>query len=188
MQLHFFQHIVCNGVAYRELPHPLTTVGAALGGAGANRTRTGRAHLRWVTRSAGFPSSRVDEVLDMVDLSNAASMRVGKYSLGMSQRLGLATALLGDPEILILDEPVNGLDPEGIRWIRMFLRERADAGNTVLLSSHLMGELAEIVDDVVIINKGNIVANGTLEEVIGDYFTLEEAFFALTSKNGRDVK
>ncbi|GIN70294.1 ABC transporter ATP-binding protein [Bacillus sp. J14TS2] len=177
-----------NGVAYRELPHPLTTVGAALGGAGANRTRTGRAHLRWVARSAGFPTSKVDEVLEVVDITKAASMRIGKYSLGMSQRLGIAAALLGDPKILILDEPVNGLDPEGIRWIRMFLRERADAGNTVLLSSHLMGELAEIVDDVVIINKGSIVASGTLEEVMNGYFTLEEAFFALTSQNDRDLR
>ncbi|MBY7141907.1 ATP-binding cassette domain-containing protein [Virgibacillus sp. NKC19-3] len=177
-----------NGVAYPKLPNPLTMVGAALGGASAHRTRTGRAHLRWVAHSAGFPSSRVDEVLEMVDLSNAASMRVGKYSLGMSQRLGLATALLGDPDILILDEPVNGLDPEGIRWIRMFLRERAEAGNTVLLSSHLMGELAETVDDVVIINKGKIMSAGTLEEVMDGYFTLEEAFFALTSQNGRDSK
>ncbi|CQR55957.1 ABC transporter related protein [Paenibacillus riograndensis SBR5] len=99
----------------------------------------------------------------------------------------MAAALLGDPQILILDEPVNGLDPEGIRWIRTFLRKRAESGNTVLLSSHLMGELAETVDDVVIIKHGTIVADGTLEEVIGNHSTLEEAFFALTSEIAGDV-
>jgi ABC-2 type transport system ATP-binding protein len=131
--------------------------------------------------------SRVEEVLEIVGLTNAAGKRVGSYSLGMAKRLGMAAALLGDPEILVLDEPVNGLDPEGIRWIRTFLRERAESGNTVLLSSHLMGELAETVDDVVIIKHGKIVADGTLEEVIGNHFSLEEAFFALTSDKAGDV-
>ncbi|TQS30797.1 ABC transporter ATP-binding protein [Microbispora sp. KK1-11] len=170
-----------NSVPFVQLRDPLATVGAMLDGSGAHRARTGRAHLRWVARSAGLPRTRVDEVLDIVGLTNAASRRVGGYSLGMGRRLGLAAALLGDPEILILDEPVNGLDPDGIRWIRAFLREHAASGRTVLLSSHLMGELAETVDDVVVINEGKVVADGTLDEITGSHRTLEDAFFALTT-------
>jgi len=171
-----------NEKPFAELHNPLATVGAAMDGSGAHRMRTGRAHLRWIACAAGLPRSRVEEVLEIVGLTTAAGKRVGSYSLGMGKRLGMAAALLGDPKILILDEPVNGLDPEGIRWIRTFLRERAASGNTVLLSSHLMGELAETVDDVVIIKHGKIVADGTLEDVIGTHSTLEEAFFALTSE------
>ena len=174
-----------NGKPFTHLRNPLAAVGALLDGSGAHRARTGHAHLRWIARSAGLPRSRVDEVLEAVGLSGAASKRVGSYSLGMGRRLGLAAALLGDPEILILDEPVNGLDPEGIRWIRTFLRERAATGRTVLLSSHLMGELAETVDDVVVIHQGQIVADGTLAEVTGAHSSLEDAFFALTTRNGR---
>ncbi|KQL18374.1 ABC transporter [Cytobacillus solani] len=176
-----------NGVPFAELQNPLATVGAALDGFGAHRMRTGRAHLRWIARAAGLSRSRVEEVLEIVDLTKVAGKRVGNYSLGMGRRLGMAAALLGDPKILVLDEPVNGLDPEGIRWIRTFLRERAASGKTVLLSSHLMGELAETVDDVVIINHGKVVAEGTLEEVIGNHATLEEAFFALTSEHAGDA-
>jgi ABC-2 type transport system ATP-binding protein len=172
-----------NGKPFAELHNPLATVGAALDGFGAHRMRTGRAHLRWIARAAGLPSSRVEEVLEIVGLTNAAGKRVGNYSLGMGRRLGMAAALLGDPKILVLDEPVNGLDPEGIRWIRTFLRERAESGNTVLLSSHLMGELAATVDDVVIIKHGTIVADGTLEEVKGNHSTLEDAYFALINEN-----
>lgn len=145
-----------HGKPFAELQHPLATVGAALDGSGAHPMRTGRAHLRWIACAAGLPRSRVEEVLDIVGLTKAAGTRVKRYSLGMGRRLGIAAALLADPEILILDEPVNGLDPEGIRWIRTFLRKRAEAGNTVLLSSHLMGELAETVDDVVIIKQGEL--------------------------------
>lgn len=176
-----------HGKPFAEIHNPLATIGAALDGSGAHRRRTGRAHLRWIARAAGLSRSRVEEVLEIVGLTNAAGKRVGSYSLGMAKRLGMAAALLGDPEILVLDEPVNGLDPEGIRWIRTYLRERAESGNTVLLSSHLMGELAETVDDVVIIKHGKIVADGTLEEVIGNHFSLEEAFFALTSDKAGDV-
>lgn len=176
-----------NGKPFAQLANPLMTVGAAFDGSGAHGMRTGRAHLRWIARAAGLPRSRVEEVLDMVGLTYAAGKRVGSYSLGMGRRLALAAALLGDPPILVLDEPVNGLDPEGIRWIRTFLRERAESGNTVLLSSHLMGELAETVDDVVIIKRGKIVADGALEEVIGTYSTLEDAFFALTAERAGDT-
>ena len=176
-----------DGKPFADLQHPLATVGALLDGSGAHRMRTGRAHLRWIARAAGLSRARVEEVLDIVGLTHAAGKRVGSYSLGMGRRLGMAAALLGDPAILVLDEPVNGLDPQGIRWIRTLIRERAQSGHTVLLSSHLMGELAETVDDVVIMNRGKIVADGTLEEVIGHYSTLEEAFFAMTSEHTGDV-
>ncbi|MET0424617.1 MAG: ATP-binding cassette domain-containing protein, partial [Actinoplanes sp.] len=131
-----------DGKRYAELDRPLTTVGALLDGSGAHRSRSARAHLRWMAASNGLPRSRVDEVLDAVGLSAEAGKRAGRFSLGMSRRLGLAAALLGDPPVLVLDEPINGLDPAGIRWMRAFLRESAAAGRTVLLSSHLMGELA----------------------------------------------
>ncbi|GAB7045668.1 ABC transporter ATP-binding protein [Catenuloplanes indicus] len=175
--------LVC-GRRYRDLPRPLTRVGALLDGSGAHRARTARAHLRWVAASNGLPATRADEVLEVVGLAGDAGKRAGRFSLGMSRRLGLATALLGDPEVLILDEPVNGLDPGGIRWMRSFLRERAAQGRTVLLSSHLMGELAETADDVVVIDKGRVVVSGTLAEVTGDHRTLEDAFFALTASGG----
>jgi ABC-2 type transport system ATP-binding protein len=156
-------------------------VGALLDGSGAHRSRTGRAHLRWVATSNGLARGRVDEVLETVGLTGAAGKRVRGYSLGMGRRLGLAAALLGDPEVLVLDEPVNGLDPAGIRWMREFLRGQAGLGRTVLVSSHLMGELAETVDDVVVIDRGRIVRHGTLAEVTVGHESLEDAFFALTS-------
>jgi ABC-2 type transport system ATP-binding protein len=171
--------LVC-GRAYAELASPLRTVGAMLDGSGVHRARTVRAHLRWVAASNGVPDSRVAEVLEVVGLTDAARKRAGRLSLGMSRRLGLATALLGDPEVLILDEPVNGLDPAGIRWMRDFLRRSAREGRTVLLSSHLMGELAETADDVVVIDHGRVVKQGTLAEVVGAHGSLEDAFFELT--------
>jgi ABC-2 type transport system ATP-binding protein len=172
--------LIC-GRRYARLNRPLTTVGALLDGSGAHRSRTGRAHLRWVAASNGLARGRVDEVLETVGLTGAAGKRVRGYSLGMGRRLGLAAALLGDPEVLVLDEPVNGLDPAGIRWMREFLRAQAGLGRTVLVSSHLMGELAETVDDVVVIDRGRIVRHGTLAEVTVGHASLEDAFFALTS-------
>ncbi|WP_040702361.1 ABC transporter ATP-binding protein [Nocardiopsis ganjiahuensis] len=169
-----------NGRPYRELRSPLRTVGAVLDGSGAHRSRTARAHLSWVASSNGIPRRRVGEVLDLVGLADAGRTRVGRYSLGMGQRLGLAAALLGEPEALVLDEPVNGLDPEGIRWLRRLLRAHADAGGTVLLSSHLMGEVAEIADDLVVISGGRIAAAGPLLEVTAGHASLEDAFFTLT--------
>ncbi|WP_344238554.1 ABC transporter ATP-binding protein [Kribbella hippodromi] len=169
-----------DGVPFGQLKDPLTKVGALLDGSGAHRSRTARGHLRWIAAAGGLPPSRVTEVLEVVGLTNDARRRVRSYSLGMSRRLGLAAALLGDPEILILDEPVNGLDPEGIRWIRTFLRDRAATGRTVLLSSHFLGEVAETVDDVVVIHQGKIVAQGTLPEVVGKHGTIENAYFDLT--------
>jgi ABC-2 type transport system ATP-binding protein len=168
------------GHRYADLRRPLTRVGAVLDGSGAHGSRTGRAHLRWLAASNGLPRRRVDEVLDLVGLTGDAGRRVRTYSLGTGRRLGLAAALLGDPEVLVLDEPVNGLDPAGIRWIRDLVAGQARAGRTVLLSSHLLGELASTVDDVVIIDRGRIAGQGTIGEITGDHGSLEEAYFALT--------
>ncbi|WP_430782673.1 ABC transporter ATP-binding protein [Actinoplanes sp. G11-F43] len=173
-----------DGRPYASWDRPLTVAGALLDGSGAHRSRTARAHLRWVAASNGLPRRRVDEVLEVVGLTGDAGKRAGRFSLGMSRRLGLAAALLGDPRVLILDEPINGLDPSGIRWTRTFLREAAAEGRTVLLSSHLMGELAETADDVVIIDRGRVVADGTLAEVVAGHPTLEDAFLAHTAGGG----
>lgn len=169
-----------DGKPYATLQEPLRTVGAMIDGASAVPERRGIDHLKWIAQSNRIPDRRIGEVLETVGLTDAARVRVKKYSLGMKQRLGLAAALLGEPRILVLDEPVNGLDPEGIRTVRTFLRRYADQGNTVLLSSHLMSETAETVDDIVIINKARIIATGTLDEITDGHTNLEEAFFALT--------
>ena len=145
------------GRPYRELREPLRTVGAMLDGSGAHPSRTARGHLAWVASGAGIGRRRVTEVLDVVGLGGAAGRRVRTFSLGMGQRLGLAAALLGDPEVFILDEPVNGLDPEGIRWIRTLLRRRADAGGTVLLSSHVLDLVDESCSRVVLLDRGRMV-------------------------------
>lgn len=170
-----------DGQPYRALRDPLRTVGSMLDGPGAHRSRTARNHLSWVARAGGVPQRRVGEVLEQVGLASAGRTRVGRFSLGMGQRLGLATALLGEPRALVLDEPVNGLDPEGIRWIRGLLRGHADAGGTVLLSSHLMGEVAGVADDVVLLAGGRVVAAGPIADVTAGHASLEDAFFALTT-------
>lgn len=150
------------GVAYRDLDRPFATVGAALEASSFHPGRSGRNHLRIYADAAGIEAARVDATLALVDLEEAADRRVGGYSLGMRQRLGLACALLGDPSVLVLDEPTNGLDPEGIRWIREFLRQLAAEGRTVLVSSHLLSEVKQSVDRVVIISRGRFVYEGTL--------------------------
>lgn len=175
-----------DGRPYRSLRDPIRTVGSMLDGSGAHRSRTARNHLAWVARAGGIPRKRIDDVLGQVGLAEASRTRVGTFSLGMGQRLGLAAALLGEPAALVLDEPVNGLDPAGIRWMRGLLRNHADAGGTVLLSSHLMSEVAEIADDLVIIAGGRIVVAGPLDQVTAGYVTLEEAFFALTGTAGTE--
>jgi ABC-2 type transport system ATP-binding protein len=152
-----------DGKRYVELEKPLHTVGTALEAASFHPGRTGRDHLRVVGAAAGIPTARVDEVLAWVGLADAAARRVGGYSLGMRQRLGLAFALLGDPGVLVLDEPINGLDPEGIRWMRSFLRDLAAQGRTVLVSSHLLSEVQQTVDRLVIISHGRLVYEGTLD-------------------------
>ncbi len=151
-----------DGRSYATLDDPLRTVGTALEASSFHPGRTGRDHLRVAAAAAGIPATRVDEVLDWVGLGEAGRRRVGGYSLGMRQRLGLAFALLGDPGALVLDEPINGLDPEGIRWIRGFLRALAAEGRTVLVSSHLLSEVQQTVDRVVIITRGRLVFEGEL--------------------------
>src|SRR3954454_4265701 len=150
-----------NGLPYARLPDPLTQVGVMLEAA-SHPARTARNHLRVLAVEGGLPPSRADELLALVDLDDAARRRSGGFSLGMTQRLGLAAALLGDPRILVLDEPANGLDPEGIRWLRDFLRALAGEGRTVLLSSHVLSEVAQTVDEVVVINHGRLVTHSTL--------------------------
>ncbi|MFI0449623.1 ABC transporter ATP-binding protein [Actinomadura sp. 6N118] len=159
-------HAVIAGLPYRRLRDPLREVGAMLEPA-AHPGRTARDHLRMVAAEARMPRSRADELLNLVDLRAAAGRRVGGYSLGMHQRLGLAAALIGDPRILVLDEPANGLDPEGIRWLRDFLRALAAEGRTVLLSSHVLSEVAQTVDEVIVINDGRLVVQAPLDRVIG---------------------
>jgi len=153
------------GQQYRELDRPLRRVGALLETFDAHPGRSGRNHLRVLAVAAGIPTSRVQEVLALVDLSEAGRRRVKGYSLGMRQRLGLAAALLGDPEVLVLDEPANGLDPQGIRWLRDFLRSLAGEGRTILISSHVLAEVAQTVDEVVIIHRGKLIRHAAMAEV-----------------------
>jgi ABC-2 type transport system ATP-binding protein len=153
------------GRPYHRIPDPIRAVGAGLEASGFHPARTGRNHLRVLCRAAGLPEQRADEVLHLVGLQDAAQRKVRGYSLGTRQRLGLATALLGDPRVLILDEPANGLDPDGIRWQRGFFRHLADQGRTVLISSHQLNEVQEIADRVVILNRGKLVRAGSIEEL-----------------------
>lgn len=153
------------GKHYEQLERPFCQVGAVLEASGFHPGRKARNHLRVLARAGHAPEKRVDEVLAQVKLQGAANKRVGGYSLGMRQRLALASALLGDPGVLILDEPANGLDPEGIRWLRDFLRSLAAEGRAVLISSHVLAEVEQTVDEVVIIKKGKLVAHGSIEEL-----------------------
>jgi ABC-2 type transport system ATP-binding protein len=153
------------GKHYEQLERPFCQVGAVLEASGFHPGRKARNHLRILARAGHAPEKRVDEVLAQVGLQGAAKKRVGGYSLGMRQRLALASAMLGDPGVLILDEPANGLDPEGIRWLRDFLRGLAAEGRAVLISSHVLAEVEQTVDEVVIINKGKLVAHGSIEEL-----------------------
>ena len=172
------------GRRYRELEQPVRRVGAVLESGDFHPARSGRDHLRALALAAGLPLARVDEVLDLVELRGAAKRRVKTYSLGMRQRLGLAAALLGDPELLILDEPANGLDPAGVRWLRVFLQSFAAQGRTVLVSSHLLAEVAQTVDGVLIIDHGRLLASGHLDELTGGGETLEDVYLALTAGAG----
>jgi ABC-2 type transport system ATP-binding protein len=155
------------GRSYAELAEPSLRIGAALEAADFHPGRSGRDHLRMLAEAVGLPRTRVEDVLRLVELQGAARRRVKTYSLGMRQRLGLAAALLGDPELLILDEPANGLDPGGVRWLRDFLRDFAAGQRTVLISSHVLAEVAQTVDQVVIINHGRLVVESSLEELTG---------------------
>ena len=169
-----------NGVRYRDLPDPARTVGAALEADCFHPGRSAIEHLQIMATAAGISRRRPAEVLDVVGLTEAARRRVGGFSLGMRQRLTLATTLLGDPGVLILDEPLNGLDPDGIRWMRDLLRQLAGEGRTVLVSSHLLAEVAQTVDSVVIIGRGRLVTQATLDELTSQA-SLEEVFLTLTT-------
>jgi ABC-2 type transport system ATP-binding protein len=168
-----------DGHAYADLPEPLHQVGAVLEASSFHPGRTARSHLRIQALAAAADPARIDEVLDLVHLGRAAGQRIGGFSLGMRQRLGLATALLADPEILILDEPANGLDPEGVRWLRGLLRGFAAEGGTVLVSSHMLAEAAQTVDSVVIIDHGRLVRQAPLASLTA-HGDLEAAFLELT--------
>ncbi|MFZ2527199.1 MAG: ABC transporter ATP-binding protein [Rhodococcus sp. (in: high G+C Gram-positive bacteria)] len=154
------------GKPYRELSRPLRTVGALLDAKWVHPNRSARAHLRWMAASNGLPDSRVEEVLRQVGLTEVATKRAGGFSLGMSQRLGLAGALLGDPQVLLFDEPVNGLDPEGIVWIRRFMQALAAEGRTVLVSSHLLSEMAQTADHLLVIGRGRLMADTSVDAFV----------------------
>ncbi len=156
--------VTVNGQAYRNVPAPMRQVGALLDAKAANGGHTARQHLGWLARAGGIPQGRVDEVLELVGLTEVSRRRLGGFSLGMYQRLGIAAALLGDPQTLIFDEPVNGLDPEGIRWIRSFLQGLAEEGRTILLSSHLMSEMEATADHIIVIGRGRLIADTSIEE------------------------
>ncbi|NKX87652.1 ABC transporter ATP-binding protein [Nocardia coubleae] len=154
------------GKLYQELERPLTQVGALLDAKWVHPNRSARAHLQWLAASNDLPKDRVEEVLRLVGLSEVAGKNAGGFSLGMSQRLGLAGALLGDPKVLLFDEPVNGLDPEGILWIRRFMQRLAAEGRTVLVSSHLLSEMAQTADHLIVIGRGKLIADTTTKEFI----------------------
>jgi ABC-2 type transport system ATP-binding protein len=155
-----------NGRLYRDLPDPLRTVGALLEAKSTHTGRSARNHLLFLAQTQGLPTSRVEEMLELVGLAEVAGKRAGGFSLGMSQRLGIAAALLGDPQVLLLDEPVNGLDPEGVLWIRNLMKHLAGQGRTVLVSSHLMNEMAVTADHLIVIGKGRLIADSSTADVI----------------------
>jgi len=172
-----------DGRRYSDTAAPRRVVGALLEATGFHPARTGRDHLRVIAQITGVPDTRVDEVLEIVELGSAANDKVRTYSLGMRQRLGLGGALLGEPEVLILDEPGNGLDPSGMAWLRALLRSQAAEGRTVLVSSHVLSEVQQTVDNVVIIQEGTLRFSGSLAS-LGEA-SLEEAFLAMTAPHGK---
>jgi ABC-2 type transport system ATP-binding protein len=176
--------VLIGGVPYRRLAQPRRRVGALLETAGFHPGRRARDHLRVLASPAGVPDRRVDEVLGLVDLSSSGNRRVREFSLGMRQRLGLAAALLGDPEVLLLDEPANGLDPAGIAWLRALLRSLAGEGRTIVVASHVLSEVAQTADQVVIVTAGELRFAGPLRDLGGMGGALESAFLKLTGVPG----
>ena len=169
------------GRPYATLTHPMRHVGSLLDASALQPSRTGRSHLLWIAHSQRLPVSRVDEVISLVGLGKAARRKAGGYSLGMRQRLGIAAAMLGDPPVLIMDEPFNGMDPEGIIWMRGFLRGLAAEGRAVLVSSHLLSELPDVADHLVVIGRGRVLADGRIEELTAGAASLEDAYLRLTT-------
>jgi ABC-2 type transport system ATP-binding protein len=161
--------VTVNGHRYQDSPAPLREVGALLEARALHPGRSARNHLRWLAVSNGLPVTRVDDVLELVGLSAVADQRVGRFSLGMGQRLGIAVALLGSPPVVVLDEPVNGLDPEGIRWVRTLARQLAEEGRTVFISSHLMSEMALTADHLVVIGRGKVLADCSMSQFIAEH-------------------
>ncbi len=158
--------VTVNGQAYRDLRFPLHQVGALLEAKAVHPSRSARSHLRWLADSNGIGRARVDQVLEEAGLASVARRRAGSFSLGMGQRLGIAAALLGDPEVLLLDEPVNGLDPEGVLWIRNLLKSLANEGRTVFVSSHLMSEMAQTATRLIVVGRGRLIADTTVDEFV----------------------
>lgn len=184
--------VTVGGRHYRDMRAPLTQVGVLLDAKAVHTGRSARNHLRAMAATHGIPDSRVDEVLEITGLVDAAHRRAGQFSLGMGQRLGIATALLGDPDTLILDEPVNGLDPEGVLWVRRLVRRMAAEGRTVLLSSHLMSEMAQTADHIIVLGRGRILADAKLEDLVHEWTSslvnvrtprLPELAHALSTRN-----
>ncbi|GAA3394672.1 hypothetical protein GCM10020369_64970 [Cryptosporangium minutisporangium] len=179
--------VLVDGVRYHELEHPLRRVGALLEGSTAHGGRSAYHHLLWMAQTNRLPTSRVREVLGQVGLDAAAGRRTRQFSLGMSQRLGIAAALLGDPPVLLFDEPTNGLDPEGIRWLRTLLKGFAAEGRTVLVSSHLMSEMALTADHLLVLHHGRLLADSSLADFVAANHarSLEDAFLGLTARPNR---
>ena len=178
------------GQAYRSLRHPLRQVGSLVDAGALQPSRSGRNHLLWIAHSQKLDGRRVDEVIELVGLAAAARRKAGGYSLGMRQRLGIAAAMLGDPQVLILDEPFNGMDPEGIIWVRGLLRSLAAEGRAILVSSHLLSELEGMADDLVVVGRGRVLAKASVAELLGGVqvsgvparpATLEDVYLQLTS-------
>ena len=168
------------GRPYRSLEHPLLQVGSLLDAGALQPGRRARDHLRWLALSQGLPARRAAEVLELTGLAAVAGRRAGGYSLGMRQRLGVAAALLGDPPVLMFDEPFNGMDPEGIVWLRGFLRSLAARGRTVLVASHLMRELQDAADHVIVVGHGRVIADSPVAGLVGRWGSLEDAYLELT--------
>jgi ABC-2 type transport system ATP-binding protein len=171
--------VVIDGRAYRDLPAPMQEVGALIDAKAVHGKRSARAHLRWLAEAGAIPRTRVDEVLAQVGLAEVAGRTIGGFSLGMSQRLGIAAALLGDPPVLLFDEPINGLDPEGIRWIRNLMRRLAGEGRTVVVSSHVMSELEATADRVLVLGRGRMIAEASVDEL-----TRRNGFVRVVSPDG----
>ena len=169
-----------DGRPYRTLEHPLLHVGSLLDAGALQPGRRARDHLRWLALSQGLPARRAGEVLELTGLAAVAGRRAGGYSLGMRQRLGVAAALLGDPPVLMFDEPFNGMDPEGIVWLRGFLRSLAARGRTVLVASHLMRELQDAADHVIVVGHGRVIADSPVAGLVGRWGSLEDAYLSLT--------
>lgn len=176
--------VLIDGRPYAQWNTPLKKVGACFDGVGAPNDRTVFQHLHIIAVSNGIPKARIAEVTEITGIAHKLSSKIGSLSLGEGQRLGIAVALLGDPQFLILDEPTNGLDPGGIRWFRSFIKQQAEKGKTVLLSSHMLSEVENIADDIVIIHHGEIVAQGTIKDVMDRLPSLEDLFFSLTEGGG----